>query len=650
VIRRLWTRVWLIAGAVSVRWKVMGIVVGVIVLLGGAVTYQLLLNYERTLRDQLEGKGVAMARSVAARGADLVLTNQRYSLYELAREVQRSDEDVAYVFVADRDGQPIVHTFGSGFPAGLLGLDVRPGPDGYQMRRIGTEAGVIQDVAVPILDGRGGYVHVGMSEHRIRTYVNDNILASLLITGGVLFVGWAGAYGLATVLTRPVEKLVEATEAVGRGDFTKRAPVWATDEIGRLGEAFNAMTDQLRQSSEALLRRNRDLEALFTVASAANHSREASQAIDVALEQIMDVLDADAAWLLLLDDDAGRLTPVAQRGLPREVAGKLGPLERHDCACLRAAGEGPVAVVRQGCAVLKGGGAIGDERSRVACVPLWSKGRPLGVLNVLYDSSRELGEAQTELLVAIADQVAVAVEHARLVEELREKEAVRGQLLEKVIAAQEEERKRIARELHDETAQALTSLSVSLKGLEMADLSEDVRKRLADIQSVAADAVKAIHDLSFELRPSVLDDAGLGPAIERYVREFSARHGLPVDVQIAGLRQRLPAVVETALYRIAQEALTNVARHANATHASVLLERRDGVVLLVVEDNGRGMSRRELAADSRDHLGIRGMQERATLVGGTLTIESSPGAGCSVYVEVPLEEGADEQDPRPARR
>lgn len=649
MIARLWTRFWRIAGAVSVRWKVMGIVVGVVVLLGGAVTYQLLLNYEHTLRGQLERRGLAMARSLSARGADLVLTNQRYSLYELAREVQQSDQDVAYVFVADPTGEPIVHTFGPGFPTGLLGLDVTPGPEGYQVRRLATEEGAIQDIAVPILGGRGGSVHVGMSEDRIRGYVNENIIASFLIIGSVLALGSAGAYGLATVLTRPVERLVEATEAVGRGDFTKRAPVWATDEIGRLGEAFNAMTGQLQQFADALLRRNRDLEALFSVASAANHSREASQVMDIALEQAMRALNARAAWLLLIDDDTGRLVRATQRGLSPETLRALASLGRDDCACLRSAGDHAPLRVKHGCAVLNGCSDPGVP-SQVACVPLWSKGRPQGVLNVLYGANRELDESETELLVAIADQVAVALENMRLVEELREKEALRGQLLEQVIAAQEEERKRIARELHDETAQALTSLSVSLKGLEAAELSEEVRRRLADIQTVAADAVRAVHDLSFELRPSVLDDAGLGPAIERYVREFSARHELPVDVQITGLRERLPAVVETALYRIAQEALTNVARHANATHASVLLERRDGVVLLLIEDNGRGMSRRDLTGDGRDHLGIHGMHERAALVGGTLTIESAPGAGCSVYAEVPVEGASFGQNPRPAGR
>jgi signal transduction histidine kinase len=114
-------------------------------------------------------------------------------------------------------------------------------------------------------------------------------------------------------------------------------------------------------------------------------------------------------------------------------------------------------------------------------------------------------------------------------------------LLEQVITAQEAERKRIARELHDETGQALTSVAVMLKSLESLRLSDDVHARVADIQAVAASAVRAVHDLASELRPSVLDDAGLAPAIERYGREFAERHQIAVDVQVTGIHDRLPA-------------------------------------------------------------------------------------------------------------
>lgn len=637
MIARLRRRVWRIAGAVSVRSKIMGIVIGVILVLGSAVTYQFAMRDAQSMRGQIEGKGLAMSRALAARAADMVLTNQRYALYELASEIQQSDGDVRYVYVTDSAGQPLVHTFGSGFPRDLL-TSLAPDPTAPQtVRRLSTEHGMVQDVAVPILSGRGGFAHVGVSESRIQSDVEEDIRASGLIIGGMVLLGAVGAYGLATVLTRPVGKLVEATEAVGRGEFDRPAPVWATDEIGRLGIAFNKMTGQLRASAETLVERNRDLEALNAVASAANRSLDASAVLEAALREALDVAGAIAGWVLLLDGETGQLHAAAQRGL--DPGADLGAFARRStgCTCLREVlAEDAPAEVRTGCPASADVLRAGSEESDIICVPLRSKGQPLGVLNLLYAQRPEPNDRQRQLLLAIGDQVGVALENARLLAELREKEIVRGQLLEQVIGAQEDERKRIARELHDETGQALTSVAVMLKSLDSARLSDDVRARVADIQAVAASAVRAVHNLAFELRPSVLDDAGLAPAIEHYAREFAERHRLAVDVQVIGIHGRLPAPIETALYRITQEALTNIARHAQATNASLLLERRNGSVLLLVEDDGRGFARQPHMSGAREHLGIHGMEERATLVGGKLTIETEEGAGTSVYVEVPV--------------
>lgn len=223
--------------------------------------------------------------------------------------------------------------------------------------------------------------------------------------------------------------------------------------------------------------------------------------------------------------------------------------------------------------------------------------------------------------------------------ELAAKEETRARLLEQVITAQEDERKRIARELHDETSQALTSLMVGLKVLEQRSDMADGREALADLRALAAKTLDAVHDLSLQLRPSVLDDLGLVPAMERLVAEFGRTHGVPVTLE-TNLRggPRLPATVETALYRIGQETLTNVARHANARAASLILERRAGLVTLILEDDGRGFDAASQlsGAGQRQPLGIFGMRERATLLGGTLTIESAPGAGTTVFVEIPL--------------
>jgi len=638
----LWQRFWSIAGAVNIRWKIMGIVVAVILILGASITYHLATDYRGALRAQIEEQGVAMGRSLAARSANLLLTSQRFALFELAKETQESGRDIQYVYITESSGEPLVHTFSQGFPRGLLGLPAPQDGEAFRVTRLATEAGVVQDIAVPILGGRGGVAHVGMSEARVQGYVEENIRTSVLIIGAVLLFGVLGAYVLATVLTRPVKQLVEATEAVGSGDFSKAAPVWASDEIGQLGIAFNQMAGQLRQSSEALLARNRDLEALNVVASTANRSQDAKVVMQVALDEVLGLSGADAAWVSLLDEENDRLSLAAERGLSGALLSAAGSMDSSGCPCMATSFvPGQEREVRVDCRSLLALFPATRDRSPAVCVPLRSQGRPMGALQVVYPPGSRVEDRERQLLLAIGDQVGVALENARLLTELRRKEAVRGQLLEKVMTAQEDERKRIARELHDETSQALASLAVTLRSIEGYPLTDEQRDRLAQVQTMATAALRGIHDLAFQLRPSVLDEAGLAPAIERYLRGFTERYGVPVDTQVVGMRHRLPSAIETALYRITQEALTNVARHAQASQVSVLVERRNGSVLLLIEDNGRGFSMSE-SRENPERLGIHGMEERAILVGGRCTIESQPGRGTSVYVEVPAPGESDE--------
>jgi signal transduction histidine kinase len=230
---------------------------------------------------------------------------------------------------------------------------------------------------------------------------------------------------------------------------------------------------------------------------------------------------------------------------------------------------------------------------------------------------------------------------ARSRAEIQQKEAMRARLLEQVITAQEDERKRIARELHDETSQSLTSLLVGLRALEEGEDRPTIRHALADLRAESGATLEAVHTLALQLRPSVLDDLGLVPAVERLAAEFRRAYGIPVALETnLRARPRLPATVETTLYRIAQEALTNVARHAAAQNVSLVLEAQRGTAILIVEDDGRGFDAAQLAADRDERrLGLFGMRERATLVGGSLTVESSPGGGASVFAEIPLPDG-----------
>jgi signal transduction histidine kinase len=162
----------------------------------------------------------------------------------------------------------------------------------------------------------------------------------------------------------------------------------------------------------------------------------------------------------------------------------------------------------------------------------------------------------------------------------------------------------------------------------------EIKTQLDEIRELVAQTLDEVHNLSVELRPSVLDDLGLEAALSRYVQDYRARYPLDVDLLVVGLEERLPPPVETAVYRIIQESLTNIARHAHATTASILVEQRNGRLKAIIEDDGVGFDRQVVAKNGR--LGLYGMRERAELLNGALTIESGPGQGTSIFVEVPL--------------
>ena len=227
-------------------------------------------------------------------------------------------------------------------------------------------------------------------------------------------------------------------------------------------------------------------------------------------------------------------------------------------------------------------------------------------------------------------------EREHLMDELKEKEEMRLQLLEKVMTAQEEERKRISRELHDETSQALTSLMVGLKVLESEASFGAVGDRLQEMRQTVAQTLEEVHHLARELRPSVLDDMGLVPALERYIREYETKFGTELDFHVSGFQEhRVSPAIEVALYCIVQEALTNVAKYAEASMVSILLDWREGWVSAIVEDNGQGFDPNQTVTQPGRGLGLFGMQERAALLGGTFKIESQKRIGTTVFIKIP---------------
>jgi signal transduction histidine kinase len=459
----------------------MGIVILFVSLLGLIVIMETRSHMKHVLSEQLEKRGGAIASDVAARSTNLMLVGDTFSLFEIARGLSSHYEDVRYLLIFDKNGQLVVHSFKEGIPNGLLDVRSIPAdPLSNHTLTLKSEEGEIQDILVPIAEGKVGWLRLGMSE--ISLYRSIDQLSQLLLIRTIVIslFGLFGALIISHLVTKPIRDLATASQGIARGDYSQRVSTLGADEITNLGIAFNLMASSIER----------------------------------------------------------------------------------------------------------------------------------------YTKEREA-----------------------LVGELKDKEAVRQELLKKVISAQEDERKRISRELHDETSQSLTSLIIGLKLLSELDAPAKSPNMALELKDLASSTLQEVHRLAVELRPTVLDDMGLIPAVERFVNSFTRQYNIDVDLHVQNkLKKRLPGEIEITLYRIIQEALTNVAKYAEAFNASILLELKHDYANLIIEDDGWGFDADQtLESTLRDnHLGIAGMKERTALLRGEFTIESSPGQGTTVYVRIPV--------------
>ena len=444
-----------------------------------------------------------------------------------------------------------------------------------------------------------------------------------------------------------LKRFLSVVKRIGPGNLDARVTVGGRDEIAELAEAFNRMTGELQRQTEKL-------STLNTLAVTVGQSLDLDEVLRSALDEVLELTRLGAGWISLRDEHGAKSRIVASRGLPERAALAHAHCAWNQSVCASVFESGRPQVFHDGqphpCPAA--GYLQKDGLVFRACVPLKSKDLVLGVMSLAGGASSDMWmftEDSLDMLTAIGRQIGIAVENASLYEELRQKEVLRRQLLERSITLQEEERKRIARELHDQTGQRLTSIIMTLGVLEEVVSTPEARAHVHDLRNTVAQILKEVRDLALHLRPAVLDDLGLLAALRHYLKGYQNRFRLLVDFHVLGLDgKRLPPEVETALFRIAQEALTNVARHAQAHSVTVLLEDRGASAMLIVEDDGRGFDVARVM-DSRPHegnLGLYGMRERASLLGGTLTVESTPGRGTTVFVRIPLEgrEGDDGKD------
>jgi signal transduction histidine kinase len=379
------------------------------------------------------------------------------------------------------------------------------------------------------------------------------------------------------------------------------------------------------------------------------HCREPEQVFAVLMDLTMSLswMDiATAASGFLYQDDT--LTMVASRRVAEDLVEVCAHGNHENCVCRGVAESGQSAIFSSDDLADHAAGRNGPLHGH-ATLPLTYEGRTLGVLNFYMKTGRNLNPSQLAYLEA-----AVGVAATALAQQLTRGEAIRAreekialerQILRRVLDSQEDERKRVSRELHDDLGQVLSALLLEIRaadGSSGADFISFQRRMERSIRSI----IDRVAQLAWELRPTILDDYGLQSAISRFAQRLGDLAELDIDFQYVcppNLGERLPPEVEVVLYRIAQESLNNVVRHAQARRVSVLLLRRAEIVTMLVEDDGRGFDLPKVLSGGGDQcIGLMGMQERASLLQGKVVFESAPDRGTTVKVTIPLEESGRE--------
>ncbi|HEY81899.1 MAG TPA: GAF domain-containing protein [Dehalococcoidia bacterium] len=496
---------------------------------------------------------------------------------------------------------------------------------------------------VPLSQAQWGVV-IRQSEEEALAPIRELRQSLLLFGAGSMVI----IFLFVLVTTRDVASriwgLTAASRRIAEGDLSSPIAISGKDEVGVLAQTFDEMRLKLQTSYGALEQKTKELASLLSVSEILTSLPDLSNldtALGSALDKTLEIMRRDVGGILLWDEEREVLRYRVYRGLSEEY------VRRVSCRL----GEGIAGRVAQSGEPIILADISTDPRAAhpdlisveglraFASVPIRFKDKVLGVLNIASRETRQFSAEDVRLLEGIAVQIATAIENARLHQEVQNKEKVRGELLSEIFSIQEGERKRIARELHDETSQVLASLTASLQAASntLPTNVDKAKALLEKAQRLSISILDEIHRLIYELRPTLLDDLGLVAATRWLVDNILGDAGVAVDFKTSGRERRLPPQLETTLFRVIQEAVYNISRHAQAKNAQITLHFKRGKVRVGIKDDGVGFDVKE-AISSKERprgLGLLGMKERIELIRGSLSISSRPGSGTEINIEIP---------------
>jgi signal transduction histidine kinase len=400
-----------------------------------------------------------------------------------------------------------------------------------------------------------------------------------------------------------------------------------------------------RELETQILRRHHQLLALNHISSAVSGLYDLDAILKTALDNVLELVNSDIGGILLFDEDTNTLSYRVQRGLSAKYVEETHISLGQSIAGQAAKRGEPIILedISKDPRITRPDLVLAEGLKGFVSIPLKTKDKVTGVMNIASHVANRFATDDVSLLKSIGDYLGTAIEQARLNDRLAQAGERYRALLQHALTAQEQERKRIARELHDETSQAITSLTLSLqaimtiaemKGIGDADFLEKVRTT----HSFAVHAGHEIVRLMKELRPSLLDELGMPAAIHRYAKDTLQSHGINVTADFKGTNERFPPEVEVTLFRVAQGLIGNILEHSEAKNTLIKLECDEKGCMLYIEDDGKGFDVRKLTRvdPSGRGAGLFTLKERVSLAGGQCQINSRPGQGTKVTVEVPL--------------
>lgn len=614
--------------------KISMVMVAIITTLGLLTVFMINYVVGDALRESVQDKEISLAKVVASNLANPALSGN-YLTVQRTLEGLSEDRQLVYAFLILPDGS-VLHTFPKPISKELVELNRLSPGESYNLKSFASSGGRVQDVGVFLLDGLDSELHIGFKEDYIQATLKRVFVTILFLTLIGVVLGSVAAGALGKYLSSPIEKLTKLTRKIAHGQLDHRENILSKDEVGELAQSFNQMMSELEESMSRLKLaeeeqriKNRELSALNRVSETVRLERNINMVLRDALIQVINNLDLRGGWIYLRSGSGEASDLILAEGIKE---GEVPCFGCEFCQC-------DLLHIEKGQCLSKKSLEKDGEMYQVTGVPIFVNDRVLGAMHLL--SEQELISADLATLQTIGGQLGTMIENVNLWRELKAREEKVSQLLEKVIAAQEDERKRIARELHDETSQSLAALAMRLK-VSKGWIQRDPQKAeelLEESKDEAVRMMKELHNIVYHLRPTLLDDLGLVPAL-RWLAE-SRDWKAPIDIEVRGnwSKGRIDTQVETTLYRIGQEAITNAAKYSQATRLLIDFQVKNAEANLIIEDNGKGFIWRENSFEDergKKPLGLAGMIERASLVGGRVEIRSEVNHGTIVEAVIPL--------------